>query len=83
MRTPQGLLANKEIAPDQQDLWGDSKTNITIDQSLAYIKCLALEKSINVTKTKSGYLVSHWNMAKYVDTYTELVCLVQKMGVKV
>ena len=46
MKPSQELPINKEIAPDLQAYWGDSKNNSTIDQSFAYIKSLAFEKGI-------------------------------------
>ena len=82
MKPSQELPINKEIAPDLQAYWGDSKNNSTIDQSFAYIKSMALEKGINVHKTQYGYLVSQWNMAKHICSDYELHYLLRKMGVK-
>ena len=82
MKKIQELPVTKEIAPDLQAKWGDSKNQLTIDQTFAYIKSMALEKSINVQKTQNGYLVSQWNMAKHISSDDELHYLLRKMGVK-
>jgi len=82
MKPSQELPINKEIAPDLQAYWGDSKNNSTIDQSFAYIKSLAFEKGINVNKTQTGFLVTQWCLAKHITSEHELLYILKKMGVK-
>ena len=81
MKPPQELPIKKEIAPDRQANWGDSKKDSTIDQSFAYIKCLAFEKGINVHKTQTGFLVSQWCMAKHFANQRDLIQFLNKLGV--
>jgi hypothetical protein len=83
MNPYQELPMNKEIAPDQQAYWGDSKNISTLDHSFAYLKSLAYEKGINVHKTQDGFIVSQWCMAKHITTEHELKSLLKKMGVKI
>lgn len=81
MKPSQELPIKKEIAPDQQAYWGDSKNNSTIDQSFAYIKSMAFEKGINVRKTQTGFLVSQWCIAKHFVNQKDLVHFLNKLGV--
>lgn len=83
MKPSQELPMNKEIAPDQQAYWGDSKNISTLDHSFAYIKSLAFEKGINVQKTQVRFIVSQWCMARHITTEYELQSLLKKMGVKI
>ena len=83
MKSSQELSIKKEIAPDLQAYWGDSKNISTTDQSFAYIKSLAFEKGINVKKTKTGYLVSQWCMAKHFKSQKDLVQFLNKLGVAI
>ena len=81
MKPSQELPIKKEIAPDLQAYWGDSKNISTIDHSFAYIKSLAIEKGINVNKTKTGFLVSQWCMAKHFAHQRDLIKFLNKLGV--
>jgi hypothetical protein len=83
MDTPQGLQANKEIAPDLQAYWGDSKNSANSIQTLPYLKCIALKKGISIHQTDSGFLVSKWSMSKHLSTHEELIKFLNKTGVLV
>jgi hypothetical protein len=83
MKSFQEHQIKKEIAPDLQAYWGDSKNKSTIEQSFAYIKCIAFEKGINVNKLQNGYLICQWNLAKHVASNEELLFFLKKLGVMI